>query len=866
MKHRKIIIPVLFWLAFTNILLGQIRIKELPRFDFLRQDSLFLNVSHTRNVISLDGTWLAYTKNNRDDASRISVPSNFRGVDELTFEKDITLEGRQVKGRRLELVFLGLNYSAEITLNNFVIYKHAGGEFPFKVELPRNIIKIDKNNVLTVRVTHQLSESTIPFNQRFMFPENVGGIFRDIYIETSPLQQVASSDFLYNVSASGGVSLSVNARLENFSSEGNSIKPDSLSSSAAAGADYAMRVRLLTKGGEEVFSSTSTVFDLSAQKEKSFSSSYSLTNVSLWTPEVPRSYRLRIELIKGSQILDEIEKPVAFYSLRSSNSSLLLNNAPYSLKGTTYYAVYPGYGNLVRFERMRSDMMAIKAMGFNAVRFAKELPNPYYLKVCQELGLLAFVELPVNSVPDEIADNSAFQDRLRIYFTQFLNSYKQYSSVAAFGLGSSYLPDSPAQTSLIGSLAGYAGHFTNRMLYASFAGFNISPIPGVDLYGVELLNKPMYDYTGKYQELQSRLGKGKVFISSAAYATFNGSTNGYLNPYSFEAQAKFFSDLIDFTSREKTPGFFINSIFDYRGDYTSFTAGFDPENIYRIGILDEFRQPGRFSEKVVYSKLHNDDEVTIPQGSQKDDLPIVFIISGVVLVLILGFLINTRRKFREDATRALLRPYNFFADIRDMRLMSGMQSTALMLVLSIGSALLLSNVLYFFRTNVLLEKIVLAFGSPRLSWFLSYLAWNPAFALIWLTIISIVFFITISIVIKITSLFNRNKVFFSSIYFMVVWSFLPLVVLLPLGLVLYKVLSANVMTFYLFIALAAFTVWIFYRLMKGIYVIFDLRASTVYMYSIALILLFTFCVLLYFQLSQSSIYFIINAYKQYKVM
>ncbi|MGE5429936.1 MAG: glycoside hydrolase family 2 TIM barrel-domain containing protein [Syntrophomonadaceae bacterium] len=860
MKYSKIIIPVLFWLAFANILLGQIRIKELPRFDLLKQDSLFLDASHSRNIISLDGTWSVYPKNSRDDRTLVSVPSNFRGEEELTFEKNIRLDSRQVKNSRLELVFLGLNYSAEITLNNFVIYKHSGGEFPFKVELPKNIVKPDQNNVFTVKVYHKLSsEATIPVNQRFLFPENVGGIFRDVYIEVSPFAQIINSDYSYYVSSSGGVSMSVNAKLANHSGE---EKQDSTS----AGAQYAFRVRLLTNGGEDILNSTSGVFYLGAQKEKAVNYSYSLTNVSLWSPDAPRSYRLRIQLLRNDQVIDEVEKPAAFYSLRPSDNSLLLNNAPFTLKGTTYYAVYPGYGNLVRFERMKSDMKAIKAMGFNAVRFAKELPAPYYLKLCQELGLLAFVELPLNSIPEEIAGNQEFKDRLRIYVTQFLNSYKQYSSVAAFGLGGSYLPDSPEEMSMLSSLAGYVKHFTNKMVYASFAGFNISPVSNLDFYGVELFNKPMAYYTSRYSDLEARLGKGKVFICSATYASFMGNTNGYSNSFSFEAQAKFFSDLIDFSSSAKTSGFFINSIFDFRGDYASLSAGFSPENVYNIGIMDEYRQSGRFSEKVIYSKLHNEEEVTIPQGSQKDDSPIIFIISGVVLVLILGFLINTRRKFREDATRALLRPYNFFADIRDMRLMSGMQSTALMIVLSLGSALLQSNVLYFFRTNILLEKIVLAFGSPRLSWFISFLAWNPAYALIWLTVVSMIFFVLTSITIKIASLFNRNKVFFSSIYFMVVWSFLPLVVLLPLGLFLYKVLNVDVMTFYLFIALVVFTLWIFHRLMKGIYVIFDVRPATVYMYTIGLMLLVSVCVLLYFQLSQSSVYFILNAYKQYKVM
>ncbi|MGE5402570.1 MAG: sugar-binding domain-containing protein [Ignavibacteriales bacterium] len=860
MKYKNIIIAVICVITLTNFLSGQIRIKELPKYDLTHQDSLFFNVTNTRNIINLDGRWSVYTQNNKEDKNTVSVPSNFRGEEELTFEREIRLDQQQVGSHRFQLIFLGVNYSAEIILNNFVIYKHPGGDFPFKVELPRDILKTDRKNVLAVRVTHKLSsESTLPVNQRFLFPESVGGIFRDVYLQSAPLSMISSSDYSYSISGNNRITLNINSRIEGRPS-------DEKTDSTARSNEYSFRVRLISPSGEDVLAASPTGFVLNSRKDKTINLSYDISNVTLWSPQAPHSYKLRYQLLRGDQIVDDVIKSVAFYSLVPSKEVLLLNNEPFILNGTTYYSSFPGYGNLASYDRLRSDMRAIKSMGFNAVRFPGAAPHPYCLRLCEEMGLLAFIELPVGSIPEQITDKASFRDRIKSYLTQFINGYKDYSAVAAIGLGSSYLPASPSHISFLTSMADFTKHLSNKLTYASFAGFDISPIEKLDFYGVQLLNKPMSDYTSRYENLEAQMGKGRVFISSATYATFMGSTNGYSNPFSFEAQAKFFSDLLDYTTERHTSGYFINSMFDYQGDYASFSTGYSPIDLYRVGIYQDDHQTGRLAQKVIYAKLHNDEQVTIPQGAAKDDSPIIFIIYGVGLALIMGALVNAKRKFREDATRALLRPYNFYADIRDMRLMSGVQSSILMVVLSLCSALLQVNLLYFFRTNILLEKIILALGTPGLSKFIAYLAWNPTQALLWMTIASLVFFIMASIIIKIASFFVRNKVFFSSIYFMVIWSFLPLLLLLPLGLILYKVLNANVMTIYLFICLMIFTIWIFYRLMKGIYVIFDVNPAHVYFYSLGLLLLIIGGILIYFQLSESSIYYIINAYRQYKLM
>jgi hypothetical protein len=67
------------------------------------------------------------------------------------------------------------------------------------------------------------------------------------------------------------------------------------------------------------------------------------------------------------------------------------------------------------------------------------------------------------------------------------------------------------------------------------------------------------------------------------------------------------------------------------------------------------------------------------------------------------------------------------------------------------------------------------------------------------------------------------------------------------------VLSADIVNVYVYLALIIFSIWIFYRLMKGIYVIFDVNASSVYFYSLLLIALVSISIIVYYEMSNSVI-------------
>ena len=291
--------------------------------------------------------------------------------------------------------------------------------------------------------------------------------------------------------------------------------------------------------------------------------------------------------------------------------------------------------------------------------------------------------------------------------------------------------------------------------------------------------------------------KGKLFIGEATYTVNIGQTDGYVNKFSYEAQAKFFDDIFSLCEKNKLSGFFANTMYDMRGDYPSLISGYNKDNFYNIGLISADRDQERLAYKVLSARIKNVEKVTIPIGSEKDDAPMVFIITGLVLALLMGVLVNSGRKFREDASRALLRPYNFFADVRDQRIISAYHSLSLAVIVALVTSLIFANLFYYVKNSVLFEKIILSFGSPGLISGISYLAWNPVKALVWLFVLSVIVMIILTIVITSSSFFVRTKVYLSSVFFTVVWALLPIVLLIPIGIVLYRLLNAGVGNIYM---------------------------------------------------------------------
>ncbi len=854
-------ILLLFSLAFLLIapnLYSQIKIKELVKYDIASIDSVFFNISASREILQLSDNWDIYISDSPENKTKVGIPASFSNNDDIIFQKKLIIPLALAKNKSIRLNCLGINYSSEISFNNVIIQKRNAGMFPFSVDIPNDIINFGDENILTIKVNHELdSKATIPMLQRFLFPENEGGIIRDVYLELLPKERVNSFTVEYSLSRSLRSSeVEFNVELTNEKFENDSENES----------DYYMSIYLLSPEKENLVQKTRMKVKLERNSIAKKNETVTIREPKLWSPESPEYYIAKVELYNGDNLVDETYKTLSFYSLEQSAEGVKLNGNNFAANGVTYYPSYKENGMLASYDQLKSDLKLIRDLGLNMVRFAKATPHPYALALCEKLGLFALVEMPINSLPEEFVADQNFRNRTGRYLAEMISGLKEYSAIAGIGVGGGFIPNSVTHEAFISDLGKRIKQNTNRFTYASFIKLPTRKINNLDFYGLELVSTPIEQVTSDLRNGIKDLGIGNIFISEATYPSYVGGTNGYLNKYSMEAQAKYFEDIIDLSKEKKIGGFVINSMFDIRGEFVSLYANYNKEKIYNIGILGEDRKLNRITYNTVYSKLNDGKRVSIPIGSERDDAPIFFILFGLGLGILLGVLVNSKKKFREDATRALLRPYNFYADIRDHRILSGAPTIVLMLILAGAHSLLVANLLYFLKTNILLEKILLSFGIPSLVSAVSYLAWNPIQATIVFFVATVLLFIFISLVIKGSSFFVRNRVYFSNIYFVVIWAFLPLAILLPIKLVLYKILVADVINVYIYIFLALYFTWILQRLIKGVYVIFDVSRGTVYFFGIMLVIFLFGGVLLYFQLAHSTLYYIMLAVKQHLLL
>lgn len=840
---------------------GQVVFRELPDYKIRSTDNLFFDITVTRSIIPLNGKWSVASVDEEENKVSVGVPSIFEGTGEFIFEKNFKLTKKEIRNNVLEIVFFGLNYTADISVNDIIIYRHSGGEYPFTIDLPRDIVKADNKNILTVKLLYKLdSKHTIPLKQRFLFPKNYGGITNDVFIHLKPSLSIVNSGIKSELNeklTKAKVNIKTNIKNRRFKVvHDTSNRP----------ANFILKSSLLDQNGNTIKELPDYNFSLERNKDITLKQTTELNSPEIWSPENPKTYLCKSEIWQDEKLIDVTHNSFALYSFKVLRDSIVLNNRRFQLNGVTYIPSNTHYGKLANYDMMEADIILIKETGFNSVRFSKSVPHPYYLNLCAQYGLLAFVELPAGIIPPGVAQDQNFLTRCRGFVSHYIVAYEKYSAVVALGFGSTYLAEFESHLSIINNLATLVKEKSDLITYASFGKENLSLIDNLDFYGLELVNTSPSDFSVEIEQLQNDIGKGRILITEATYPVNIGNTDGYVNEHSYEAQAKYFEDLIDYSAGSELAGFFLNSMIDFRGDYSSLLSGYNEENLYNIGIVGEDRSTNRLTYKVIRFKLYNLEKVTIPIGSKKDDAPMVFIVFGLILALFMGILVNSGKKFREDASRALLRPYNFFADIRDQRIISASHTTFLGIIIATIMALIICNIFYFFKSSFILERLLLSFGSPGIIKVVNYLAWHPLTSLIWLSLIAIILIVISSLGVKAASLFVRTRVYISSIYFTLIWSFLPIVLLIPIGIILYRVLAADIINSYIYIGLIAISFWILYRLMKGIYVIFDASPGSVYFYCILFLVVLFGGILFYFEVENATVQYFLFTLKQVNIL
>ena len=91
------------------------------------------------------------------------------------------------------------------------------------------------------------------------------------------------------------------------------------------------------------------------------------------------------------------------------------------------------------------------------------------------------------------------------------------------------------------------------------------------------------------------------------------------------------------------------------------------------------------------------------------------------------------------------------------------------------------------------------------------------------------------VLIRMGSIFIRSRVYFFHAFSVTVWATLPLLVFIPVGMILYRVMESDVYILPILATLGAVLVWILLRTIKGISIVYEVRSLNVYAVALLLI-------------------------------
>ena len=535
-------------------------------------------------------------------------PQNSVGWYRRTFELPKT-----DAGRRLWLEFDGVFRDSLVFVNGWLVGHHESGYSGFRYDIS-DVVNLGGSNLVAVRVDASHPEG---------WWYEGAGIYRHVWlVKTSPLAVAPDGVFVYsrfkNNLAVGPAEVRLQARLHNAAREAASASViwTVIAPNGKLVAMVQRAAKLLAGAGLDV--------EQSARVDAP----------ELWSPETPRLYRLRTEVISAGKIVDRVEtefgiRTVAF----DADKGLLLNGKPYLIKGTANHQDHAGVGAALPDGLQEFRIAKLKEMGSNAYRSAHNPPTPELLAACDRLGMLVMDENRLLG-----SDSQHLQ-----WLEELVRRDRNHASVAIWSLGNEEWAVQSAETG--GQVAAVMQDLIKRLdptrpvTYAAPVGnesAGINKVVEVRGWNYHIGADNMDAYHAAHPR-QPNLGteQGSTVSTRGIYS--NDPQRGYVSAYDDNAPewantAKQWVGFFD--TRPWLSGGFVWTGFDYRGEPTPYSwpcisshfgildiCGFPKDNFWNyrswwteepvLHLLPHWNWPGKEGKEIEVRALSNCDEVEL---------------------------------------------------------------------------------------------------------------------------------------------------------------------------------------------------------------------------------------------------------------
>ncbi len=826
MKNSFIIFQLI---VFINILL-------FYKSGLTQQNELSENLHSQKNVNQHSGSHIIYLTDSWDIHSHddetiknSSIPYFIKdkSTEEITFKKYFTIPD-SVNYSAIRLCVLGLNGKAVFKLNNHLISEHADISTTFKIEINKEFVLKEKN-LLEITLTaptqnHDFELFRFPILYKQYRPLGIG---RELFLELLP---DVFFDDVY-------VKYDNNKIFLNYKSiiKGKLNKPNKT-----------IRVK------EEIFSPNGNLihkrFEYIEYKpsEKLFNREIRVKTPKLWSPNTPENYQLNLSFNTLTSIPYETELNFGLRKIKYKENQVYLNSTPIEIKGINYRFDYINSQNT--FDSIKtnllSDFIKIKRLGFNSIRFVNYIPQPIAAKYADSLGLLLFIDNGFWRLPENYYSNDKVLDIAKTSLKEILQVFGNSASLAAIGFGHEIPIDKSNTRKFVIILEKYLKDRFNILSYISPLSFGINPKDRItDFNMIFNYNNPNNIFS-KIDQIEAKrfinLIPGNVGSPAIAINREIGRDkkqyNDLYNFYEKYASSKIFN------------GFFVESFKDWESELPSIiTTNLDNNRyIYPFGLYNHHGQ-ARYIYQFFTNYLKN-EKTEISYDSPTNQTKIF---SLVVFICAIIFLLICKKNYRflENLKRSLKHPYGFFVDLRDRRIVSLFNSTAIGFTVAIIVSSFISAILYAYNHSLLVDEfITLFFNNAYLKSLYLSIIYSPWQLLSIFFILILVIQYLLSILLKIAGLFSKEKIKLRQTFAIFNWSGAPFIFFIPISLFTYYLTISDIIFPEIIWVFLVFCIWCNYRLANGIRVLFLMNA-----FRVALLFILTYLLLLV------SFYFVIKS-------
>lgn len=287
----------------------------------------------------------------------------------FTYGKKFTYHKK--KGKHLILHFEGVDYLAALYINNTFVSMHTGAYDRYSTDITAYLN--DGENEIVLSVYDDDSRFQVRGKQRW--EPHVYGCF---YVPTSGIYKPV---WMEEVSSTYVSSLTIRTTKDKaqlvLSLQGK-IKPDTKVS-----------VTVIDKDKNPVYYATKKVSSNDVKMNISFE------NIHPWSNDDPYLYDLLIDITNKDTLLDEVMSYVGFRTIEIKGDRFYLNGKELFLKMVLDQGYFKDSGLTPKGkEDLERDVSLIKKMGFNGVRKHQKIEDERFYTLCDEYGLVCFLEMP----------------------------------------------------------------------------------------------------------------------------------------------------------------------------------------------------------------------------------------------------------------------------------------------------------------------------------------------------------------------------------------------------------------------------------------------------------------------------------------